>query len=75
LSAILREESRLGVLENTVLRKIFVSRRDEVTREWRKLHKEELYDLHFSPNITRGIRSRRMRLAWHVARIGERRGA
>jgi hypothetical protein len=54
--------------------RIFGSRRDEVTREWWKLHSEELNDLYSSPNIVRAIKSRRMRWAGHVARIGERRG-
>jgi hypothetical protein len=58
---------------NRVLR-IFGSRRDEVTREWRKLHSEELNDLYCSPNIVRVIKSRIMRWAGHVARMGERRG-
>jgi len=57
-----------------VLRIIFGSRRDEVTREWRKLHNEELNDLYCSPNIGWVIKSRRMRWAGHVARMGERRG-
>jgi len=57
-----------------VLRRIFGSRRDEVTGEWRRLHNEELNDLHFLPNIMRVIKSRRMRLAGHVARMGEERG-
>ena len=66
-----REESRLMVVEN---RRMFESRRDEVTGKWRKLHNEELNDLYCSPNIIRVIKSRRMRWAEHVARIGERRG-
>jgi len=57
-----------------VLRKLFGPKRDEVTNEWRKLHKEELNDLYSSPYIVRVIKSRRMRLAGHVARMGERKG-
>jgi len=63
------------VFENRVLRRIFGPKRDKVTREWRKLHNEELNYLYFSPNICRVIKSRGMRLAGHVARVGERRGA
>jgi hypothetical protein len=70
----LREERRLRVFENKVLRRIFGPRRDDVTREWRRLHNEELNDLYSSPNIVRVIKSRRMRLAGHVARMGEERG-
>jgi len=64
----LREERKLKVFENMVLRRIFGSRRDEVTREWRRLHKEELNDLYSSPNNVRVITSRRMRRAgmWRV---------
>jgi len=57
-----------------VLRRIFESKRDEVTGEWKKLHNEVLNDLHSSPNIVRVINSRRMRWTGHVARMGERRG-
>jgi len=57
-----------------VLRRIFGPRRDEVTGEWRRLHNKELHDLYSSPNIVRVIKSRRMRWAGHVARIGEERG-
>ena len=57
-----------------VLRRIFGPRRDEVTGEWRRLHNEELNDLYSSRNIVRVIKSRRMRWAWHVARMGEERG-
>ena len=73
-SLTLREERRLGMFENRVLRGIFGPERDEVTGEWRKLHNEELIDMYCSHNIVRVIKSRRMRWAGHVARIGERRG-
>ena len=62
------------MFENRVLRRIFGPKRDEVTGEWRKLHNEELNDLHCSPNIVHVIRSRRIRWAGHVAHMGERRG-
>jgi len=62
------------VFENRVLRRIFGPKRDEVTAEWRKLHNEEVIDLYSSPNIIRLIKSRRMRWAGHVSRMGERRG-
>jgi hypothetical protein len=58
-----------------VLRRIFVPKRDEVTGEWKKLHKKELRDLYSSPSIIRIIKSRRMRWAGHVARMGEKRNA
>jgi len=57
------------VLENRVLRRIFGSKRDEATGEWRKLHNEELNDLYFSPNIVRVIKSRRMGWVGNVARM------
>jgi len=69
-SLILREERKLRMFENMVLRRIFGPRRDEVTGEWRRLHSEELSDLYTSPNIVRVIKSRRMRWAGHVARMG-----
>ena len=72
-SLTLREVRRLRVFENRVLR-IFGPKREEVKREWRKLHNEELNDLYSSPNIVRVIKSRRMRWAGHVARLGEKRG-
>ena len=71
----LSEECRLRVFENRVLRRIFGSKRDEVTGELRRLHSEELHDLYCSPNISRMIKSGRMRWAGNVARIGDRRGA
>jgi hypothetical protein len=74
-SVTLREEHRLRVFENRVLRGIFGPKRDGVTREWRRLHNEELNDLYPSPNIIRVIKSRRMRWAVHVAHMGEGRGA
>jgi hypothetical protein len=70
-----REECRLRVFENEVLRRIFGPKRIEVTGEWRGLHNKELYALYSSPNIIRVVKSRRLRWAGHVARTGERRGA
>jgi hypothetical protein len=61
------------VFENRVMRRIFGPKRDEVTGEWRKLHNEELHNLYSSPDIVRQIKSRRMRWAGHVARMGEER--
>ena len=70
-SLILREERRLRVFENRVLRRVFGPKRDEVTGEWRKLRNEELSDLYSLPNIVRVVKSRRMRWAGHVARMGQ----
>jgi len=67
----LREERRLRVFENRVLRRVFGAKRDEVTGEWRKLHNEELNDLYCLPNIVWVVKSRRIRWTGHVARIGE----
>jgi len=67
----LREEGKLRVFENMVLRRIFGPRRDEVTGKWRRLHNEELNDVYSSPNIVQVIKSRRMRWAGHVAHMGE----
>jgi hypothetical protein len=74
-SLTLREEHRLGVFENRMLRRIFGPKRDEVTGEWRKLRNEELHELYSSPSIIRIIKARRMRWAGHVARMGEKRNA
>jgi hypothetical protein len=71
-SLTLREECRLRVFENRVLRGIFGPKRDEVTGEWRRLHNKELYALYSSPNIIRLIKSRRLRFTGHVARRGKR---
>ncbi|KAJ4447736.1 hypothetical protein ANN_09744 [Periplaneta americana] len=71
----LREEHRLRVFENKVLRKIFGAKRDEVTGEWRKLHNTELEALYSSSDIIRNIKSKRLRWAGHVARMGESRNA
>ncbi|KAJ4427246.1 hypothetical protein ANN_24864 [Periplaneta americana] len=71
----LREKHRLRVFENKVLRKIFGAKRDEVTGEWRKLNNTELHALYSSPDIIRNIKSRRLRWAGHVARMGESRNA
>jgi hypothetical protein len=72
-SLTLREEHRLMVFENRVLRRIFGPKRDNVTGGWRKLHNEEVHNLYSSPSIIRMVKSRRMRLAEHVARMREKR--
>jgi len=74
-SLTLREERKLRIFENMVLRRLFEPRRDEVTGEGRRLHNEELNDLYSLPNIVRVIKSRRMGWAEHVARMCEERGA
>jgi hypothetical protein len=66
-----RDECKLRVSEESVLRRILWPRRDKVKGKWRKLHNKELKDLYSSPNIIQVIKSRRMRLAGHVARGGE----
>jgi hypothetical protein len=68
---VLREEHRLGVFDNRVLRRIYGQKRDEVTGEWRKLHSEELHNLYSSPSIIRIIKSGRVRWECHVARMME----
>jgi hypothetical protein len=70
----MREERRMRVFENRVLRRIFGPKKDGVTGEWRKLHNEELNDLYCSANIVRVVKSRRMRWAGHVGLMGEGRG-
>jgi hypothetical protein len=72
-SLTVREEHKLRVFENSVLRRIFGQRRDGVTGGWRKLHNEELHNMYSSPGIIRIIKSRRMRWAGHVARMGAKR--
>jgi hypothetical protein len=74
-SLTLREEHRLRVFGKRVLRRIFGPGMDEVTGGWRKLHNEEFHNLYSSPSIIRMIKSRRMRWARHVARMGEKRNA
>jgi hypothetical protein len=74
-SLTLREKRRLRAFENRVLRRIFGSKRDEVTGGWRKLHNEELRDLYSSPSIIRIMKSRKLRWSEHVARMGEKRNA
>jgi hypothetical protein len=63
------------VFENRVLRRIFGPKRDEVTGGWRKLHNEELYNLYSTQSIIKIFKSRRMRWAWHIARMGEKRNS
>jgi hypothetical protein len=70
-SLMLREECRMKVFENRVLRRVFGPKRDALTGEWRKLHNEELSDLYSLSNIVRVVKSRRMRWEWRVARMGE----
>jgi len=70
----LREERKLRVFQNRMLRRIFGPWRDEVKGEWRRLHNEEVNDLYPSPKIMQVIKSRIMRWAGHVARVGEERG-
>jgi hypothetical protein len=71
-SLTLREKQRLMVFENRVVRKLLGPRKDEIPAEWKRLHNEELNDLYSSPTIIRVIQSRIMRLATHVACMGER---
>jgi hypothetical protein len=66
-SLTINEEHKLRLFENRVLRRIYGPKRDELIGGWRKLHDEELHNLHFSPNMVRMIKPRRMRLAGHVA--------
>jgi hypothetical protein len=73
-SVTLRKKHRVMVFGNRVLMKTFGAKKDKITEEWRRLDKEELYDLYSSPNNIRVTKSRRMRWAGHVARIGGRRG-
>ncbi|KAJ4442579.1 hypothetical protein ANN_04166 [Periplaneta americana] len=68
-------DNEVRVLENKILRKIFVAKRDEVAGEWRKLHNAELHALYSSPDIIRNIKSRHLRWTGHVARMGESRNA
>jgi hypothetical protein len=74
-SLTLREKHRMSVFENRMLRRIFGPRRDEVTGDWRKPHNEELHNLYSSQNIITMTKSRMMRWAGHVARMGETRNA
>jgi hypothetical protein len=70
-----REEHRLMMFENKVLRRIFGPEEEEVVGDWRRLHNEELHNLYASPNIVSVIKSRRIRWAGHVAWMGEMRNA
>jgi len=70
----LREECRLRVFKNRVLRRMFGPKRGEITWEWRRLQKEEFYDLYYSSDVFQMIKSRGMRWAGHVAHFGDRRG-
>ena len=74
-SPTLREEHRLRVFKNKVLRKICGANKDKITGEWRKLHNAELHTLYSSPNIIRNIKSRRRRWAGHIARMEQSRNA
>jgi len=67
------EKRRVRVFENRVLRKMFGSKRDNITGDWRKLHNGELYDLYYSRNIIQAIKSKIMRWAGHAARMVDRR--
>jgi hypothetical protein len=69
------EEHRLRVLENKVVRRIFGPKMNEVVEGWRKLDNEALHNLYSSPSVIRMIKSRRMRWAGHVARMGEKRNS
>jgi hypothetical protein len=71
-SLTVREEHKLRIFENKVLRTIFGPKRDGVTGGWRKLHNEELHNLYSSPRVIRIIKLRRMRWAGHVARMGDK---
>jgi hypothetical protein len=68
----LREEHRLGLFENKVLGRIFGPKRDKATGGWKKLHGEELYDVYSSPSIIRVVKSRKMKWAGNVTRMGRR---
>ena len=74
-SLTLREEHRLTIFVNKVLRKIFGTKKDEIIGEWSKLHNAEVHALYSSPDIIRNLKSRRMRLAGHIARMEHSRNA